>query len=124
MDTLLLALLLLGHDPQAQGDSAVARAGTAHEVPALLARREAWTGEDKARHFLMSYAVVALTYGGGRAAGLDANVATTTAVVTGAVAGVLKEVSDQRRGGFFSVRDLAWDAAGVVAGLLMARSTR
>jgi uncharacterized protein YfiM (DUF2279 family) len=104
--------------------SAITAPGPQAPVPVDAVPRDAWFGEDKVRHFLMSYAIVALTYGGARAVGLDREPATVGALATGAVAGVLKEVSDARRGEIFSVRDLVWDAAGLAAGLLVIQAAR
>ncbi|HSH44285.1 MAG TPA: hypothetical protein VK966_00380 [Longimicrobiales bacterium] len=88
--------------------------------PSLVAREaDAWLGEDKARHMGMSFAATLFLYGAGRAA-LDHEAALPVAAAGSALAGVGKEVADARRGGRFSLRDLAWDAVGVGIGILLA----
>lgn len=74
-----------------------------------------WLAEDKVRHFAMSFAVTGMAFGGARVM-LDAAAARNTAVAFAALLGVGKELMDARRGGPFSLKDLAWDAAGVALG--------
>jgi uncharacterized protein YfiM (DUF2279 family) len=85
---------------------------------------DAWLGEDKVRHFTMSYAVVAVGFGTARAAGIERNTALASAAASAAAAGLLKEVYDRATGGIFSTRDLVWDAAGIIAGVLVLRQAR
>jgi len=83
-----------------------------------------WFGEDKFRHFFLSLAATGFTYGAARTVGLDkgpAIVLTTAAVVA---AGVGKEIHDRARGDRISARDLAWDGAGLLAGLALAVHSR
>ena len=82
---------------------------------------DAWIGEDKIQHFAASAAVTALAYGGARIALDDPDDARLAAIGAGAVAGVLKELHDVRRGTIFSVRDLVWDTLGIVVGYLWIR---
>ncbi len=85
---------------------------------------DAWLGEDKARHFLMSFAVTTLGYGVGRTVGLDAEQARLAGAAGSAVAGLGKEVYDDRAGTFFSVRDLVWDALGIALGMALVHNIR
>lgn len=79
-----------------------------------------WLAEDKARHLTMSFAVVQMGYGAARV-GLDRKPAAAAATALSALLGIGKEIVDRRAGGPFSVRDLAWDAAGIALGLLLVR---
>lgn len=83
-----------------------------------------WFGEDKAKHLVMSFFTVAVTHAFGRAAGLDAGSATVVGAATGIAAGLGKELYDRRDHGLFSRRDLVWDAAGIVLGVLFVRELR
>lgn len=85
--------------------------------------RDRWLGEDKLKHFTMSYGITAFAYAGARtAAGHDASVG--VAIGAGAAAGILKELYDRTHGRPFSLRDLLWDAAGVAAGYVMIKNTK
>lgn len=88
------------------------------QAPVVLEDR--WLAEDKLRHFTMSFAVVQMGYGAARFA-LDHDPALGAAVGMGVALGIGKEVVDRRIGRPFSFRDLAWDAAGVALGAVVAR---
>lgn len=92
-----------------------ARADTVRPAPA-----EAWLGEDKVRHFGASLGMTLIGYGGARTV-LAHDPAIGVALGAAAVAGLLREVHDDRRGRWFSVRDLVWDALGIAAGYLWIR---
>jgi uncharacterized protein YfiM (DUF2279 family) len=75
-------------------------------------RADRWTGRDKLLHFAAAAAIQSLAY-----AALRRDEASRTRALWGATAvtaavSIGKEVVDQRRGGTFSGRDLAWDAGG------------
>lgn len=74
-----------------------------------------WIAEDKARHFAMSFAATSMTYGAARVV-LEPEPARTTAAGVAVLLGIGKELFDVHRGGPFSFKDLAWDAAGVALG--------
>jgi uncharacterized protein YfiM (DUF2279 family) len=77
------------------------------------------------QHFFTSAFVQSMSYGSLRAAGASHAVALAGATATTAAAGIGKEVHDLRVKGDFSVRDLAWDAAGAgAATVLLARVAR
>ena len=90
----------------------------AHRAP------DAWLAQDKVRHGLAAYAVVAFSYGGARALGAEDATALFIAAGASAAASIGKEWLDARRGGFASMRDLVWDAAGIAAALLVMREMR
>jgi uncharacterized protein YfiM (DUF2279 family) len=83
-----------------------------------------WFGEDKQRHFAMSFFVTSFGHAAARMAGLDADVATLSGVVVAGAAGLGKEIHDRRGGGIFSVKDLVWDAAGIAVGAVLVRQAR
>lgn len=89
-----------------------------------LQRSERWLGEDKLRHFFASWAAAAFGFGATRLAGIDTDTGLTLAIAGAAIAGLSKEWADARAGGFISLRDLAWDAAGITAAFLILRNTR
>ena len=78
-----------------------------------------WLAPDKVQHFFTSAFVQSLSYGVLRRAGADNGNALAGASVITLTAGVGKEVRDRRTKGEFSVRDLAWDAAGAGAATLL-----
>jgi putative lipoprotein len=86
-------------------------------VPAPPADR--WVAEDKLRHFALSFAATQMAYAGGRIA-TDADTALPLAAGAALALGLAKEVRDARAGGPFSFKDLAWDAAGVALGVVLA----
>jgi putative lipoprotein len=86
---------------------------------------DAWFGPDKLQHFFTSAFVQSVGYGVLRRAGAENSPAIAGASVVTAIVGVGKEVRDRRAKGEFSVRDLAWDAAGAgSASVLLVRTVR
>ncbi len=83
-----------------------------------------WLGEDKIKHFFTSAFVQSMSYGALRTSGLDHGAALAGASVTTAAVGVGKEWHDLHVKGEFSVRDLAWDAAGAGAVTVLLVRTR
>jgi putative lipoprotein len=86
--------------------------------------RDSWFGADKIKHFFMSAFIESLTFSGLQAAGAHRNAAFAGAVGVTAAFGIGKEFHDRRLGELFSIRDLAWDAAGAGAAVVMLRSTQ
>ena len=87
--------------------------------------RDSWFGTDKMKHFFLSafvqslsYSVIQVTTRGSRSS------LVLSASAASAAAGIGKELHDRRVKGAFSVRDLAWDAAGVGTASLMLTHTR
>lgn len=87
------------------------------------AEDDAWVGEDKLQHLGLAFAATAMTYGTARTA-LEPAPSRLAAGATAAIVSVGKEWLDRRRTGLFSYRDLAWDVAGITAGLLLAGEIR
>jgi uncharacterized protein YfiM (DUF2279 family) len=85
--------------------------------------RDPWLGEDKLRHFAMSFAATAFAYAGARTA-VEPGHARLAAGAAATAAGVTKEIHDARAGGRFSLRDLTWNIAGVALGLALVHRTR
>lgn len=83
-----------------------------------------WFGTDKVKHFFMSAFVQSATFSAARAAGASNSGAQGIAFVATGVVGIGREVHDRRRGKIFSVKDLAWDAAGGVSAATLLRRTR
>jgi putative lipoprotein len=83
-----------------------------------------WFGEDKVQHFLLSFAVTNLSYGTARLVGMDHSPAQVTAGITAGAAGIGKEIYDRSTGGHFSFKDLAWDGAGIAAGITLISHAR
>lgn len=79
-----------------------------------------WFASDKLKHFFLSFGVTGFAYAGARLAGAG-DAAVWLAPATAAVAGLGKEISDCRRAWGFSVKDLVWDAAGIVGAMLVVR---
>lgn len=85
---------------------------------------DAWFGEDKLRHFFLSFAATSLAYGAVRSTGAGHTASAIAAGAGAAAAGVWKEFHDRGRGRPFSRRDLVWDGLGILAGLVLAAQTR
>jgi putative lipoprotein len=78
---------------------------------------DGWLGEDKGKHFVTSAVVTVIAGSAARTAGLDAGTSRVAGAAVATGAGVAKEINDHRQpGNVFSVRDLAWNLAGVAAG--------
>ena len=88
-----------------------------------LAERDDWFGQDKFKHFAMSYMITATSFSATRMVA-DKDASLGSGIALGVAAGILKEVYDKRDKRRFSYRDLLWDAAGITAGVLIARQTR
>lgn len=105
------------------GTPAVARAAAAPAVPrevAPAAVEDRWLAEDKLRHFALSFAATGMAYGSGRLA-LEPDRARSAAAGLALLLGLGKELADAGRGDPFSLKDLAWDAAGVALGYFFAQ---
>ena len=84
-----------------------------------------WFAPDKVQHFLSAAFVQSVSYGALRTTGLSHGTSLAGATFTTVVVGVGKETHDLRTRGEFSVRDLAWDAAGgAAATVLLVRTQR
>lgn len=83
-----------------------------------------WFGADKVKHFFVSALVQSVSFSTARALGASNSGALGIGGVTTGVVGFSRELHDRRRGGIFSVKDLAWDAAGGVAAAALLRQAR
>jgi uncharacterized protein YfiM (DUF2279 family) len=86
---------------------------------------DSWVSRDKLQHFFLSAFVQSAGYGALRGAGLSHGASLGGATAVTAAIGVGKELRDRRVTGLFSVRDLAWDAAGAGSmSLLLSHTAR
>ena len=92
-------------------------------VLALQAQPDRWFSPDKIKHFFMAAFVQSVGYSALRATQLGHRSSLIGASAGSVVVSVGKEVSDARRTGLFSKRDLVWDAAGIGASTLMLERT-
>ncbi|MGK7313593.1 MAG: hypothetical protein ACN0LA_15370 [Candidatus Longimicrobiales bacterium M2_2A_002] len=104
-------------------DVAAAYTSAATASATVASRGDRWIAEDKVRHFALSFAATSMAYGGARL-GLDPGPGRRAAAGLALLLGVGKELVDLRNGGRFSLKDLAWDAAGVALGSLLAQQIR
>ena len=81
-------------------------------------------GVDKVKHFFIAGFVESMSFAGLQAAGTNRSTARASALTVTAIVSVAREVHDKRKKGLFSVRDLAWDAIGAGAALLVLNKTQ
>ncbi|HEU0014695.1 MAG TPA: hypothetical protein VFQ45_13500 [Longimicrobium sp.] len=82
-------------------------------------------GEDKLKHFFVSFMATSLAASGARAAGLDHDASLYVGAGAGAALGIRKELMDRRTpGATASFFDLAWDAAGIASATVLLAQTR
>jgi uncharacterized protein YfiM (DUF2279 family) len=117
-----LAFLLLAADTGRTLATSPMAPPVIYTLPAAQ-ERDAWLGEDKFKHFAMSYMITATSFAAARIV-TDRDASVTTGIALGVAAGIAKEMYDKRDRRRFSVRDLLWDAAGITAGALIAKQTR
>ena len=87
--------------------------------------RDSWFGTDKVKHFFLSAFVQSLSYSVMQVTTRRSRSSLLlSASAASAAAGIGKELHDRRVKGQFSVRDLAWDAAGIGTASLMLTQTR
>ena len=89
------------------------RAPLAEPARVAVPPPDAWIGPDKVKHATVAFALQGGAYAAMRGAA-DHRLALAGATLATAVLGLLKERMDRKTTGF-SVRDLAWDAAGMLA---------
>ena len=82
-----------------------------------------WFSADKAKHFFTAAFVQSASFGGIRALGVSHRTSLAGASVVSGVVSVGKEISDSRRGGKASGKDLVWDAGGIIAATALVRRT-
>jgi uncharacterized protein YfiM (DUF2279 family) len=87
--------------------------------------RDAWFGEDKWKHYFVSFVATSLAASGARAVGASHRTSLAVGAGAGTAVGVLKELDDRRHPGSTpSFRDLAWDLAGVGTGVALSAQDR
>jgi uncharacterized protein YfiM (DUF2279 family) len=82
-----------------------------------------WFSPDKVKHFFMAAFVQSVSYSALRATDLGHRSSLIGASATSVAVSIGKEMSDARRTGLFSKRDLVWDAAGIGASTLLLERT-
>jgi uncharacterized protein YfiM (DUF2279 family) len=126
--TAVAAVVARGPVRAAAASAVVAAVAPSPAVAVRIAGRvppeDPWFAEDKLRHFFISLAATNMSYGGARLASLERRPALITAGAVAGAAGLLKELRDRRRGGSFSLKDLAWDAAGIALGMAVVAQVR
>jgi len=85
---------------------------------------DALIGADKLKHFFIAGFVESMTFAGTQAIGANRGAARGTAIGVTAVVSVGREIHDRRTKGLFSIRDLAWDALGATAALIVLNKTQ
>ncbi|MDB4905649.1 MAG: hypothetical protein JWO05_433 [Gemmatimonadetes bacterium] len=83
-----------------------------------------WFAADKAKHFTSSAFTCMSTYGVARSAGASHRASLSLAWVATAGIGLWKERHDRSQGKIFSLRDLAWDAAGGAVATVVLQQVR
>ena len=87
-------------------------------------KRDSWLSSDKVEHFFISAFVQSVSYSTLRTMRASHDEALVGASALTLAVGVGKEIHDDRAGESFSVRDLAWDAAGAGAAAVLLSRTR
>ena len=84
-----------------------------------------WIAEDKAKHFFASFVVTSLSASAARAAGASPGASAWIGAGVGVSAGAWKELRDRRSPeATVSLKDAAWDLAGVGAATALLRQVR
>jgi uncharacterized protein YfiM (DUF2279 family) len=94
-------------------------------LPPEPPRTDPWFGTDKVKHFALAGFANGMSYATLRALHVRHGNAQTASLTVVISLSALKELRDRRDGRHFSVRDLAWSAAGAVASAaLLSRTVR
>jgi len=81
-------------------------------------------GVDKVKHFFIAGFVETMTFGGLQAAGANRSSARAGAIGAAVIVSLGREFHDRKTKGLFSLRDLAWDAIGASAALIVINKVR
>jgi len=81
-------------------------------------------GVDKVKHFFIAGFVESMTFAGMQAVGSNRSTARISAISATAIVSLGREIHDRKTKGLFSVRDLAWDAIGASAAMLVLNKTQ
>lgn len=82
-----------------------------------------WLSPDKAKHFFMSVFVESFSFSVLRAANASRDASLVGAVAVSAGVGVGREVYDYYHPGTPSLKDIAWDAAGIMTAAVALHQT-
>lgn len=83
-----------------------------------------WLAPDKAKHFFMAFFVQSGAFSGLRLVGVGRTGSLVAATAVASTVSVGKELYDRRYGGDPSLKDLAWDGAGIVSASVLLRNTQ
>ncbi len=89
-----------------------------------LTPRDTFLGPDKVKHFFMSAFIESFGFAGMEAVGASRGASIGTATGVTAAAGIGREIHDKITKNLFSFGDLAWDAIGTGAALLLISHTQ
>lgn len=81
-------------------------------------------GVDKVKHFFIAGFVESMSFAGTQAVGSNRSTARISAISVTAIVSVGREIHDRKTKGLFSVRDLAWDAIGATAAMMVLNKTQ
>lgn len=90
----------------------------------MRAEADPWLAPDKAKHFFMAAFVQSASFSGLRFVGIGRTGSLVGATAVASTVSVGKELYDRRYGGDPSLKDLAWDGAGIVAATVLLRNTQ
>ena len=76
------------------------------------------------KHFFIAGFVESMIFASMQAAGSNRSAARVSAISATAVVSIGREIHDKRKKGLFSIRDLAWDAIGAGAALIVLNKTQ
>jgi len=82
-----------------------------------------WFAPDKAKHFFTAALVQSSSFSAFRGTGMSRISSLVGATVVTSIVSVGKELYDRRYGGDPSLKDLAWDGAGLAAATALLRQT-
>ncbi len=85
-------------------------------------KKDEWFGKDKAKHFLLSFLVGAVTYTLAREGEADKDDATIIGFSFTGVCSIAKEVNDELKNKGWSYKDLVWDLIGCGTALSITNS--
>lgn len=83
-------------------------------------KKDEWSSNDKAKHFLVSFFIGTLAYSLARAGETDKDDATIIGLSFTTACGIGKEVNDEIKRKDWSYKDLVWDIAGAASALSIA----
>jgi len=124
MDSLLVCLIAIcGFNNETRLMPLSNSSSISISFPLSSSAPDKWLGEDKLKHFALSYMITVGGYAGARFVAGHAESVMIGAGI-GLAAGVAKELYDRKNKRSASLRDLIWDAAGIATGLMIAAKTR